>query len=85
MQLQELYSKLNHLEIQKLSIENEILNTKKQIDKISPFSKQEKINLFKSLFIGREDVYANYWVSKDGTKKGYSPAVILLEEKTIFL
>ncbi len=58
MHLQELHQKLNHLESQKLSIENEILNTKKQIDKISPFSKQDKINLFKLLFIGREDVYA---------------------------
>jgi len=56
MHLQELYSKLNHLEFQKKSIENEILNTKKQIDIISPFSKQDKINIFKSLFIGREDV-----------------------------
>lgn len=38
MKLQELYLKLNHLELQKTSIENEILETKKQIDKISPFS-----------------------------------------------
>jgi hypothetical protein len=72
MQLQELYSKLKSLESQKISIENEILNTKKQIDKISPFSKQDKINLFKSLFIGRKDVYASHWVSKDGTKKRLS-------------
>lgn len=81
MHLQELYSKLNQLESQKLSIENEILQTKKQIDKISPFSKQDKINLFKSLFIGREDVYANYWVSKDGTKKGYSPVTYTFRGK----
>ena len=81
MQLQELYQKLNRLESQKLSIENEILNTKKQIDKISPFSKQDKVNLFKSLFIGREDVYANYWVSKDGSKKGYSPVAYTFRGK----
>ena len=81
MQLQDLYQKLNNLESQKLSIENEILETKKQIDKISPFSKLEKINLFKSLFICREDVYANYWVSKDGTKKGYSPVAYTFRGK----
>ena len=81
MQLQELYQKLNNLESQKLLIENEILETKKQIDKISPFSKKDKINLYKSLFIGREDVYANYWVSKDGTKKGYSPVAYTFRGK----
>jgi len=73
MHLQQLYLKLNQLESQKLQIENEILQTKKQIDNLSPFSKQDKINLFKSLFIGRVDVHAKYWISKDGTKKGYSP------------
>ena len=74
MQLNELYSKLNILESQKQSIEKEIQETKKSIEKLSPFSKQQKISLFKSLFIAREDVYPLYWVSKDGTKKGYSPA-----------
>ena len=49
MHLQQLYLKLNQLESQKLQIENEILQTKKQIDNLSPFSKQDKINLFKSL------------------------------------
>lgn len=74
MQLNELYSKLNFLESQKQSIENEIQETKKIIEKLSPFSKQQKIALFKSLFVAREDVYPTYWISKDGTKKGYSPA-----------
>jgi len=74
MHLNELYSKLNLLESHKRSIENEILETKKIIEKLSPFSKQQKIALFKSLFVAREDVYPTYWISKDGTKKGYSPA-----------
>ena len=83
MELNELYSKLNFLESQKQSIEQEILETKKTIrvtealpatvEKLSQFSKQQKIILFKSLFIAREDVYPKYWVSKDGIKKGYSP------------
>jgi len=73
MQLDDLYFKLNSLESQKYSIEQEILKTKQTIEKLSPFSKQQKISLFKSLFIAREDVYPKYWVSKDGTKKGYSP------------
>ena len=74
MLLSELYSKLNSLEEQKQSIEQEIQRTKQIIEKLSPFSKEQKISLFKSLFIAREDVYPTYWISKDGTKKGYSPA-----------
>lgn len=73
MQLPELYNKLNYLESQKQNIEYEIVETKKLIEKLSPFTKSQKIGLFKSLFIGREDVYAKYWINKDGTKKGYSP------------
>lgn len=34
----------------------------------------EDIRLFRSLFRGREDIYAKYWESKKGGKKGYSPA-----------
>jgi len=81
MQLNELYLKLNLLESQKQSIEKEILETKRIIEKLSPFSKQQKISLFKSLFIAREDVYPAYWISKDGTKKGYSPATYTFRGK----
>ena len=35
-------------------------------------SDEDKINLFRSLFRGREDVYATRWESKNG-KSGYSP------------
>jgi len=35
----------------------------------------EKIALFRSLFRGREDVYAVRWESKDG-RSGYSPACV---------
>jgi len=72
-QLNELYQQLAILESQKQSIDSQILQTKKQIEQFSLFSKQEKIQLFKSLFVTREDVYPLYWVSKDGAKKGYSP------------
>lgn len=36
-------------------------------------SSDEKIQLFRSLFKGREDVYAHLWVSKKTGKSGYSP------------
>lgn len=35
---------------------------------------EEKIALFKSLFKGRDDVFAIRWENKDKTKSGYSPA-----------
>lgn len=38
-------------------------------------SPQEKINLFKSLFRGRDDVYAKRWQNKEG-KSGYSPVCL---------
>ena len=36
-------------------------------------SPQEKINLYKSLFIGRKDVFALRWVNTKSNKSGYSP------------
>lgn len=36
-------------------------------------SPDEKVKLFRSLFRGRDDVYAVRWEGRDG-KKGYSPA-----------
>ena len=74
MNLQKLQQKLYDLESQKSQLENEILQIKKQINHLSPFTKEQKIELFKSLFIGRSDVFAKYWISHDGLKKGYSSA-----------
>jgi superfamily II DNA or RNA helicase len=40
----------------------------------STLSSTAKINLFRSLFSGREDVYPKLWISKNGDRKGYMPA-----------
>ncbi len=37
-------------------------------------SPEEKIQLFRVLFRGREDVYALFWINERTGKKGYSPA-----------
>ncbi len=37
-------------------------------------SNQDKINLFRILFKGREDVYPVLWMNQTTGKKGYSPA-----------
>ena len=73
MQIETLYKKLKVLESQKATIEAEIKAIKRQLSQISTLTQEEKIALFKSLFIGREDVYAQYWVKADGTNKGYFP------------
>lgn len=37
-------------------------------------SKEQKIELFRSLFKGREDVFAQRWESQDGQRSAYYPA-----------
>ena len=73
MNQDQLYQRLSHLEAQKSSIEKEITTIKKELAKQSPFSKADKIALFRKLFIGNPLAYAKHWISKDGLKKGYAP------------
>lgn len=40
MMLEQLHKKLQYLESQKVQLENEILETKKQIEQLSPFTKE---------------------------------------------
>ena len=40
---------------------------------IQTLSLQEKVELFRSLFKGREDVFARRWYSKASGKGGYQP------------
>ncbi|RXJ84286.1 DEAD/DEAH box helicase [Arcobacter sp. CECT 8985] len=68
--------KLNQLYKQKEQIEEEIkaleatlLNTPTK----TSFSKDEKINIFKSLFVNRFDIYARKSVSKDKSKQNFFP------------
>jgi superfamily II DNA or RNA helicase len=70
---QQLLSRLNDLESQKRTIEAQILQIKRELEKHSSFTKEGKIALYRSLFVVREDVYATYWISVDGLKKGYFP------------
>ncbi len=74
MQKDTRYQRLSYLEEQKSIIEQEITAIKQEIEKQSPFSKANKIALFRQLFIGNGNAYAKHWVSKDGLKKGYAPA-----------
>ncbi|AXH08865.1 helicase [Malaciobacter halophilus] len=68
--------KLQQLYNQKRSIEEQIKNLEAQLQNKKPvrgFTKDEKIEIFKSLFINRLDIYAKKWVSKDNKKQKYFP------------
>lgn len=61
-------------------VHREILSTQSEqvrglVKVINTSSPQDKINLFMSLFRGRDDVFAKKWQSKEG-KSGYSPVCI---------
>lgn len=43
---------------------------------VPQLSLDEKVALFRSLFRGREDVFARRWQSHDGSKSGYQPVCI---------
>lgn len=71
LELEELYFKKQKLEEKIKELENFLKNQKSKDKK--EFSKDEKIELFRELFISRTDIYAKKWKSKDGTKEGFSP------------
>ena len=79
--LKNLYAQKEHIEQEIQSVEQQIHqaleeskqkeNQKKQEQ--TTFSKDEKIDIFKSLFVARSDIYAKKWISKDGNKQGFYP------------
>ena len=70
LELEELYFQKQKLEEKIKELENFLKNQKSKDKK--EFSKDEKIELFRELFIARTDIYAKKWKSKDGTKEGFS-------------
>ena len=77
--MQTLEKRLEELYIQKSKIEEEIafltnqIKEKATLNQKKSFSKNEKIELFKSLFVARFDIYAKKWISRDGSKQGFFP------------
>lgn len=53
--------------------------------KLQPLDREaiiaQRLSLFRSLFRGREDVYAKRWVSKDGQRAGYKPVCDFTNER----
>lgn len=81
---QELKTERDWLRDRVSKLEDEILRLKKQLGEIDNvdhsipsfkpnFSLQEKVDLFRNLFRGREDVFARRWHSRTTGKSGYQP------------
>jgi superfamily II DNA or RNA helicase len=72
-ELKNLYLQKEEIEVKIQSLE-ESVKLEKQTSKLqTTFTKDEKIDIFKSLFIARADIYAKKWVSKDGLKQVFYP------------
>ena len=71
--LETLYIEKNRIEDEIEFVKNQIRNENDSIKEKKKFSKDEKIELFKSLFVARFDIYAKKWISKDGLKQGFFP------------
>ncbi len=70
LELEELYFQKQKLEEKIKELENSIKN--QSLKERKEFSKDDKIELFRELFISRADIYAKKWKSKDGSKEGFS-------------
>lgn len=56
-----------------ISIDSHTLPDFNEKQVFSDVSAVDKINLFRSFFRGRNDIYARFWISKKTGKSGYSP------------
>lgn len=72
--MRDIQRRLDELLKQKLLIEEEITQLQEILNhEKTTYTKNEKIELFKSFFIGRTDRYAKKWVSKDLTQERFFP------------
>jgi len=77
--LKEIEKKLGDLDLERKILERQradFLRTKSiraPVDTIPTFSTNQKVSLFRDLFKGRSDVFANYWSNSKG-RTGYSVA-----------
>ena len=70
--MRDIQRRLDELLKQKLLIEEEITQLQEILNhEKTTYTKNEKIELFKSFFIGRTDRYAKKWVSKDLTQERF--------------
>ncbi len=69
--LQELYKQQEKIQNEISSLESKLHTAEQNTAKT--FSKQEKIDIYRKLFIGNQDIYAKKWISSDKTKQNFFP------------
>lgn len=74
---QQLLERIKELEAENTELRKrlgeDVTPTEKKPTAMQNLSLQEKVDLFRSLFKGREDVFARRWYSKTSGKAGYQP------------
>ncbi len=70
-ELEKLYNQKKLVEDKILVLEQKLLEVERQKSIKIDFTKEEKINIFKNLFVGRFDIYARKWISQDKTKENF--------------
>jgi len=74
---QQLLERIKELEAENTELRKrlgeDVTPTEKKSTAMQNLSLQEKVDLFRSLFKGREDVFARRWYSKTSGKAGYQP------------
>lgn len=70
-ELENLYNQKKQIEDRILFFEQKLLEIEKQKNSKVDFSKDEKIEIFKNLFVGRFDIFARKWISADKTKENF--------------
>lgn len=74
---QQLLERIKELEAENAELRKrlgeDVTPTEKKPTTMQNLSLQEKVDLFRSLFKGREDVFARRWYSKTSGKAGYQP------------
>lgn len=77
-EIEEIRQRINSLDAERRRLLNRlnIVEHKQQQQKetLQKFSSQEKIDIFRQLFRGREDVFPKRWDNKKTGRSGYSPA-----------
>lgn len=74
---QKLLERIKELEAENAELRKrlgeDVMPIEKKPTAMQNLSLQEKVDLFRSLFKGREDVFARRWYSKTSGKTGYQP------------
>ena len=81
--MEKIEKRLKELYLKKEEIQNEIFSLESKLkssalkhtpqESAKTFSKQQKIDLFRQLFVANQDIYAKKWISQDKTKQNFFP------------